>query len=284
MLKVKNYFQPGTIEEALSTMAQSQAPRVLAGGTDLMLGLKNENDPLDLVDIGALHQLRTIREDETRVVIGSLVTFSWLQSSEIIIKHYRALAEAAAAVGSPQIRNQGTIGGNVANASPAADTIPSLVAMEAEVLVASVRGQRRLKVADLLKGINRTALAPDELILEVSFMKIPGQRSGFAKLGRRNALAISRISVAVAIKVDEEKMIREARVALGAVAPNPFRSALVESTLIGKSLAGGMTGDIFDAASQEVAAKLGSRASAPYKREAVRGVMRQALERVFCAE
>lgn len=255
--------------------------KILAGGTDLVLELKEGNRPQDIVDIGGLQQLRSIREDEARVVLGSLVTFSQLQQSATIFNHCRALAQAAAVVGSPQIRNQGTIGGNIANASPAADLVPCLVAMEAEVLVANKRGQRLVKISDLLKGANRTDVASDELILEISFAKLPEGSSGFAKLGKRNALAISRISAAIAIQTDHQDRIWEARVALGSVAPNPFRSTLVETVLIGKRRADGVTEDVLEAASAEVAEKLGTRASAPYKRKAIRGVVRQALERVF---
>lgn len=281
-MKIVKYLRPETIDEALMMLAGALNPvKVLAGGTDLVLELKKHNQPVEIVNIGGLQQLRTIEEDDEKITIGSLVTFSQLQNSEIVSQHCRALVEAAALVGSPQIRNQGTIGGNIANASPAADAIPAIVAMDADVMVASVRGQRSLKITQLLKGINKTDLAPDELIVEISFKKIDNLSSSFAKLGKRNALAISRISVAAAISTGQQGNIQEARVAMGSVAPNPFRSTLVETALLGKTLSDGLIEGVLELASQEVAVKLGTRASAPYKREAIRGVMRQALEGIL---
>lgn len=281
MIKVGKYYRPKTIEEALKILGNNEnKTKILAGGTDLVLELKDTKEKVDIVDIGELQQLKDIAVIDEKIIIGSLVTFSQIQNSEIIRKYYNALAEAAAVVGAPQIRNQGTIVGNIANASPAADSVPSLVAIDAEVLVASKRGKRRVKVVELLKGINKTDLAPDELILEVSFKKIPGLKSGFAKLGRRNALAISRISAAVGIITDDKKIVKEARVALGSVAPNPFRSKSIENALIGKHVTDEIE-DVLSTASNVVAEKLGMRSSAPYKREAVRGVLRQALKSAF---
>lgn len=282
MLKVTDYWMPQTLEEALELLAsRHENMHVLAGGTDLVIEVNKRDEPVTIVDIGGIEELRFIREDSEKVSIGSLATFAQVQNSEIILKHCRCLAEAASAVGSPQIRNVGTIGGNLVHASPAADSVPCLVAMDAEITVASLRGKRRIRVADFLKGINKTDLAPDELVLDISFSKIPGLKSGFAKLGRRNALAISRISVAAAIRVDEEKVIREARVAFGSVAPNPFRSTRVENALLGKKITGGIPEDVLMAASEEVALKLGNRASAPYKKEAIKGVVTQAIKKAY---
>lgn len=184
-------------------------------------------------------------------------------------------------MGSPQIRNQGTIGGNIANASPAADTVPAIVAMDGVALVKSIRGDRLVKVTDLLKGVGKTDLAADELIVEISFNKLQNFSSTFVKLGRRNALAISRISAAVGVSTDAEGNIFDARVALGSVAPNPFRAILIEDNLIGKNINQEIPEDVIETASEVVAEKLGPRASAPYKRVAIKGVMRQALEKLF---
>lgn len=281
MINVGSYFRPQTIEEIYELLSNSKQPtKVLAGGTDLILHLHKAPEPVNIVDIRGIDQLRSIEEDEDKVSFGSMVTFNQIQMSKIILDNYKALAKAASLVGSPQIRNQGTIVGNIANASPAADSVPALVAMDAEVLIASKYGQRWERIEDVLKGINNISLASDELILEVSFKKIPGLRSGFAKLGRRNALAISRISGAVGI-VTNNNFITEARVALGAVAPNPFRSHLIEQALVGRSLDEVISDSVLEVASLAVAEKLGNRASAPYKRQAIKGVVRQALEDIL---
>lgn len=285
MIKVNRYLRPQNINEALEMLADGENPKkILAGGTDLIIELNHGDRLVDIIDIGGIKELRSIREHEDKVIIGSAATFTQIENSETVLKHCRALAQAASKVGSPQIRNAGTIGGNVANASPAADTVPAIVAMDAEALVASVRGQRNIKITDLLKGIGKTDLAPDEMIVEFSFKKLPGGISGFAKLGKRNALAISRISATAIVVPDQDNVIREARVALGAVAPNPFRSSLTESILIGKNLASGISEDVIDMVAQDVTERLGARASAVYKREAIRGVLYQALEQVFSGE
>ena len=278
MVNVGSYFRPQTIGEVYELLSNRKNPtKVLAGGTDLLLHLHKASEPVDIVDIGDIPQLKTIEEHEDEVRFGSMATFTQIQTSEIILKNYRALAKAAAMVGSPQIRNQGTIVGNIANASPAADSVPALVAVDAQVLVASSGSQRWEKIVDLLAGINKVNLAGNEIILGISFKKIPGLRSGFAKLGRRNALAISRLSAAVGI-VAENNIITQARVALGAVAPNPFRSHQIENSLIGKSLDEAISDDVLETASAVVAEKLGNRTSAPYKRQAIKGIVRQALE------
>lgn len=278
MINVGSYFRPQTVEEAYDFLSNSKSlTKILAGGTDLLLYLNKATEPVNVVDIGAINQLKIIEEDSEEVRFGSMVTFTQAQMSEVIIKNCKALAKAASLVGSPQIRNQGTIVGNIANASPAADSVPALVAMDAEVIIASKHGKRREKVADVLAGINKINLKSDELIIGVAFKKIPGLKSGFAKLGRRNALAISRISAAVGI-VASENTITEARVALGAVAPNPFRSTEIEQALIGKKLDEAVSNNVLEVAYSVVSEKLGSRASAPYKRQAIKGVVRQALE------
>lgn len=280
MLQIEKYWKPKSVAEALERLSAKDV-KILAGGTDLVLELGKKGEAARIIDLGGLAELKMIQEDEEQVIIGSGVTFSQLQFSPIINKHCRALAEAASLVGSPQIRNQGTVGGNIANASPAADTVPSLVMMDAEVIVARFGGQRRLKVTDLLRGINKTDLAADELILEIIFRKLPGFQSSFSKLGRRNALAISRMSAAAGFSVDDHQMIRQVRVALGSVAPNPFRSAAIEEALTGKDFARGLDESVLETASQDVAARLGARATAPYKREAIKGVVRHALAPIF---
>lgn len=280
MFKVEEYFSPDTIKETLKLLAVKKS-KILSGGTDLVLDLQKKDLPGTVVDIGKVSELQQIRETQDKVIMGSGVTFSQLETSPVIKQYCLTLSEAAGLVGSPQIRNQGTVGGNIANASPAADTVPAIVAMDGKVLVASVRGERLVKVTDLLKGIGKTDLASDELILEISFNKIPNFRSTFVKLGRRNALAISRISAALGVGIDEKGSICEARVSLGSVAPNPFRSTIMENALLGKQINQGVPEDVIQAAGDDVAQRLGSRASAPYKREAIKGVVRQALENLF---
>ena len=185
-------------------------------------------------------------------------------------------------MGSPQIRNLGTVGGNLANASPAADTVTALVALDAKVQLDSAGGQRLVPVADLLCGAGRTNIKPEEIISEISFEVLPpGSKSGFVKLGRRKALAIARMNLAVAISVDGGR-IQKARVALGAVGPNPCRSLALETILQGAAPSQEKLEEFVQASELEVAALLGLRPSVAYKRQAVKGIARELLDRLFC--
>jgi carbon-monoxide dehydrogenase medium subunit len=258
---------------------------VLAGGTDLMRDLKRHRIfPRVIVDISKIPELRTISLDQGNLVIGACDTFTGIESSALVRRHARALAQAAASVGSPQIRNRGTLGGNIATASPAADTVPALLALGASVRIVSTDSARVIPVQDVLSGVHRNTLAEDEVISHV-FIPVPppGTTSAFVKLGRRRALAIARISVSLLIAMENGR-VRMARMAFGAVAPNAFRAVGAEDALEGAPLTPTAVDVAVKAASAEVAVKLGDRASAPYKRDAVGALVRRAFEDVVSAQ
>jgi len=273
---------PATVQEAVQILAYSPGPlKILAGGTDLMLDIREKKyQPIGIVDLSGVEELRHITLDNGVVRIGSMVTFSALANSPLLKERVRLLAEAAAVVGSPQIRNQGTIGGNIANASPAADIVPPLVALDAVVKVESANAQREVGVSEILGGAGETNLALDEIITEISFM-LPNveTRSTFVKFGRRNALAIARMSVATVVAI-ERNVIKEARIALGAVAPNPFRAKELEDMLVGVLPQQQDLEKIIVASSEVVSQRLGNRPSAKWKNEAIKGLMRSALQKM----
>lgn len=285
MIDFSGYYQPHSLPDALELLATlPPGYRLLAGGTDVVPALRSGELKVEgLIDLSRIADLRGIEQIGDRIRIGCLTTFNQVARSETLRHHAAVLAEAASVVGSPQIRNLGTIGGNIINASPAADTVPALVALEAEVKLCSRRQERFLKVDQLLCGAGKTNLLPGELAHSVYFDIPPSNtRSGFVKLGRRNALAIARLSAAAVITLDDSwnKIIR-ARVALGAVAPNPFRSEELENLLTGAEIFPELIDEAAAMASAVVAARLGARPSAPYKREAVKGVIRVLLERLL---
>lgn len=276
------FYMPKTVREALEILVQAEGPlKVLAGGTDLMLDIRNKKyQPKGIVDLSGLEELKQITFDDGVVRIGSMVTFTRLANSSLLKERVTVLAEAASVVGSPQIRNQGTIGGNIANASPAADIVPPLVALGAVVQVESAQVKREVPVPEILAGAGKNNLAPDEIITEIKFLLPDEQsRSSFVKFGRRNALAIARMSVATVITL-EENLIKEARIALGAVAPNPFRATGLEEMLAGKSPSKEVLEQVIAASSQVVSEKLGNRPSAKWKNEAIKGLMRQSLQKL----
>ncbi len=274
-----DYYLPATLDEAAELLSDYDGRvKVLAGGTDLVRDIKARRvAPLALIDVSRLPELQVIAVRDGRLVVGAAVTFTRLMGSPLMVEHAEALAQAAAAVGSPQIRNRGTIGGNIANASPAADGVPALLALEAEVSLESSVGSRHLPLEAVLLGAGRTALQTNEIITEISFaLPAAGDRSGFRKCGRRRALAVARISIAASLRCQGES-IERARIALGAVAPNPFRVYAAERALEGATATSEAVEAAVSMIGSEVAERLGDRASAPYKSVAVVGLARQLL-------
>ncbi|HEX5630713.1 MAG TPA: FAD binding domain-containing protein [Acidimicrobiia bacterium] len=208
---------PGDLDAALEAVA-SPGATLLAGGTDLMVRINLQGHRPERVI--ALRRVEALRQWEGRF-IGAGVTHRRLERGPL-----RALAEAARTVGSPQIRNAGTIGGNVGTASPAGDTLPFLAAVDATVVVRSLRGERELRWDEFFTGPKRTALAPDELILGIRLPEDVPTRQAFAKVGVRNAMVIAIASCCVVRSEDGAT-----RVALGSVGPTPIRARRAEEMI-----------------------------------------------------
>jgi CO/xanthine dehydrogenase FAD-binding subunit len=278
-LRQFSYKRAGTIAEAVEILEKGNA-KVLAGGTDLVTALRvGAIRPDVVVDVGRIPELRELDARDGALHVGAAVTFRELAASPLLSGGLRAVAQAAAAVGSPQIRAAGTVGGNIANASPAADVVVPLVALGSRVQVVGPCGQRTVDI-DAFLGPNpgRVNLASDELIVKV-IVPLPaaGVRSAFSKLGRRRALSIARLSCAVAARVDADGTLRDVRVAVGAAAPHPVRAPAVEAALEGSQLTEGTLSNALHEASVHVERIIGSRASMPYKREAIKGVIWEAV-------
>jgi len=280
MIRNLEYHSAHDLAEALELASQFGArKRFLAGGTDMMVRLKEGlvHEGV-IVDLSRVAELRGIREEAGVVHVGAGVTHAELAASELMQKRGAALAQAAARVGGPQIRNMGTIGGNLANASPAGDTIPALVVLEANAVLASTRGLRSVPVIDFCTGPGRTVLAPDEVVTEVQFRAAaPGERSGFAKLGSRQAMTISTANVACWFRRSQPGNVREARIAFGSLAPTVIRAPKTEQVFC--ALPPVLSWDAVRGAAQmawkEVAPIDDLRASAVYRREAAVGLLAQ---------
>ncbi|HMO03871.1 MAG TPA: FAD binding domain-containing protein [Kiritimatiellia bacterium] len=230
---------PASLPEALALMANEATRGLpLAGGTDLMVQWESGARPVPVraIDVKNLCELHVLRGENGMVVIGAGITHAALRRSELIRTAIPALAEAAATVGGGQIQAMGTIAGSIANASPAGDLAPTLLASEARVVVASVRGERELPLASFILGYRRIDLAPDELI--VRFL-VPARREGerelFRKLGPRAAQAISKIMGSYRGSV-RDGVVASFAVALGSVAPTAIRLPEVERAVIGQPL------------------------------------------------
>jgi CO/xanthine dehydrogenase FAD-binding subunit len=229
---------PGNLQAALSLIAGEPAQWLpIAGGTDLMVLYSAGKLPnRKLINIWNIPELRQIEVLPDRVRIGAACTYTALRRHDIISREFPLLATAASWTGGIANQNRGTLGGNIANASPAADSLPALLVYDTELTLISVRGERRVAYRDFHTGYKQTVLAADELIRDVS---LPRRFSRYVsqarKVGARNAQAISKVCLA-ALGHMENGTIRDVRLALGSVAPVPLRLSETEHMLIGKQI------------------------------------------------
>ena len=238
----------------------------VAGGTDLMVSLTGElaPPPASVVDLWAIEALRGIAIDGDALTLGALTTYTDVRRSALCREHVPALVEAAATIGAAQIQNRGTLGGNIANASPAGDTLPVLLAADAVIVVGSERGERDVPAAEFWTGYRETALAHDELIVRIRLPLAAEREMRFRKVGTRRAQAISKVVIAVAWQGDGSW--RDVRVALGSVAATPVRAAATEAALEDRR----PTPETADAAAETLAGELAPiddvRSTAEYRR------------------
>ena len=281
MIKECEYHAAHDLKEALE-LAEQFGPRkrFVSGGTDLMVRLKEGLVKEDvLLDLSRVAELRFIREESGVVHVGAGTTHTDISTSSIVRQHGRALALAASRVGGTQIRNMGTVGGNVANASPAGDTIPALIVLDAVVSIASRTETREVPIIDFFTGPGRSVLAPEELVTELHFPATgPDDLTGFGKLGARQAMTISTANVAFMFRIGPNRRIVEARIAFGSVAPTVVRAHKTEQMFC--QLPPLLSWDAIRGAAQmawkEVAPIDDLRATAVYRKEAVVGLLAEA--------
>jgi len=276
------YYAPESMAELLDILSANQEnSKILAGGTDVTVHLREGKiAPQCMIALKKIPDLKGISLQGEKIVVGPMTTFTELAQSPIIRENAWVLAQAASTVGSPQIRNQGTVGGNIANASPAGDSLPALMALDAVLTIASKRGEREMALEDFYLGISKNKLEKDEVVARIHFPVLPqGYGSAFVKLGRRNALAISRVSAAAIIGYDKtNNLVTDCRVSVGSVAQNPFRVRSAEQMMLSCPLNIENRNNCVSAAFEEMAATLGKRASAVYKRKAGPEIVRRALD------
>ena len=268
---------PANLEKLVTALAAATPrTRLLAGGTDLVRDLRGPGDEPDLlIDLTGLAELATVRLDGETLRVGSLCTFTQLQWDPLVREHALCLSLAAAQVGSAQIRNAGTIGGNIANASPCADGATALTALGAEVTTVDGAGAVRTRpIGETLLGPNRTSLAHDEAITEFAFPALgPRHRSAFAKIGSRTAVSVARLSAALVVRFDAASgTIAGARVALGAVGQVAFRAARLEQALEGRPADEETAAAFAEGCVAAVQESIPGRHSLPYKQHAAVGL------------
>ena len=256
--------------------------KLVAGGTNVIPDMRAKTiKPAVLIDISHLKNLSYIKEDKKKIRIGGLTTVSELASSKMVQKYAPILSEAAQQLGNPLVRNRATIAGNLADASPAADTAVPLLSLEGLVVTERDGGkQRQIPIDQFFTGPNKTVLKKGELIKEIIFSKPNSNtRMGYLKLGLRNAMAISVVSLAILMEMEKGKC-KEARVSLGAVAPTPIRAYGTEEMLEGKEITQERVEICSKEVSKEVSPISDIRASAEYRREMTSVLLRRLIQQI----
>jgi CO/xanthine dehydrogenase FAD-binding subunit len=283
MIPPFDYKTPNAIEEAIELLWKAEGrAKIIAGGTDLVIGLRNgDQSPQSIIDITRIEEIRKIEEKNGTISIGAAVTHSEIASSPLVKTYGEVLSNAASEIGSPQIRNLGTIGGNIINASPAADTVPPLMVLNAMGKIMSKGGERQVPLSQLFRSPYKINLKPHELLTQITFQKVtPEMRSSFVRLARRDAMAIARMSVAIILQIAKNR-IEEVRIAVGSVTPTPQRMSEAETFLYGKSPDEGTLKKASLHVSDAMIRQSGIRPSTSYKKPVVEALFMRAIRRAL---
>jgi CO/xanthine dehydrogenase FAD-binding subunit len=285
-MKWMGYRKPKTLSEALALLHQAEGRgRVIAGGTDLVLQLKQGKYRVDLlVDIANIEELKQIHEEDGHIRIGAGVTHAEVSRNSLIRRQAKALAEGCAQVGSLQIQNIATLVGNVINAQPAADGAIPLTALEAELRVVSKDGECWVPMEEAYRGIGASTVDPSrQIVTEVRFKKLgEWSETGFFRMARRRALALPMLNGAIVLLFHPStNRIKHARIAIGPVAEKPFRSRRAEAFLESEIPSPAMISEAARIASEEANPRTSLRGSAFYRKEMVSVLLLRAMEKIF---
>jgi CO/xanthine dehydrogenase FAD-binding subunit len=277
-----DYYRPESTVELKEVINRTKG-RLLAGGTDILPNLRRgQFFSASLIDISRLSELRFICEADGKIEIGALTTHADLVTSPLLQQAAPALVQAAATIGCPQTRQRGTLGGNLANASPAADTAPPLLTLAADLQLIGVGTARTVRLSDFFIGPGETCLNAGEYIHSVTFRRPSGRwGAAFEKLGKRNGMAISLASAAAYLEIGADGRLQIARLALGSVAPRPLRSPHAEAVLVGIDPSPELFRQASQAALEDISPISDVRASAEYRHHIVPVLIRRTLEKAM---
>jgi CO/xanthine dehydrogenase FAD-binding subunit len=278
------YILPRSLKEALDFLSDHcSQTSILAGGTDLMIAARNGDVASRYVmDVSRLEDLRVLGITDGVLSIGAAVTFTEIANNPVISRWAPILAHAAGCVGSVQIRNVGTLGGNVANASPAADSVPPMLVHGTRVLIQSASSERLEPLNKVIIGPYRTNLKPEELITRFILEPLGnGYRWNFQRIARRKALSVARMNASVVGRMDQRGVADDIRLSVGSITPEPSRMTDAEDHLNGKVPDALLIREAAEKVSQEMVRRSGVRASTEYKRPAVEGLVVKALTELF---
>ncbi len=264
----RDVFIPRNLEALWDLLDEDPESRVFAGGTDLFVRLRRDQavHP-SLIGLERIEELQALEEDGPDVFIGACVTHARISASPLVKKHFSVLEQAVRVLGSPPIRNMGTLGGNLVTASPAGDTIPPLTVLGAEVEVRSRGASRRLPIREFIRGPGRSVLEQKEILSGIRLRKDNVHTvHHFEKVGQRNALAIAVVSLAAVLRLSESGVVERARLAWGSVGPTVITSREVERIIEGRPLSRQVLEEAAMQAQKEVSPIDDLRASADYRR------------------
>ncbi len=263
-------------EDILKAISQNKNLKIIAGGTDILVKERKEGKSYNFIEISDLNELNIIREENGKIRIGATVTHADINKNEIINKKAQSLAIACGMVGSPQIRNMGTIGGNIVNASPAADSIPPLLIHDAICVIESIDKKKEIPLVDFIVSPYKTSIERDELLTYICINSLDGYREGYEKVAKRASLAIARLSVAWAIK-ERNGIFEDVRISIGSCTPMPFRPEEAENFLKGKKKADAIIKDTVSIILKGIVEKSGMRPSYRYKLPVLEGLLTKIL-------
>jgi xanthine dehydrogenase FAD-binding subunit len=282
MFPITEYKKAATIDEALDLLADDPALRPLAGGTDILIKLHKGKPGYDrLVDIHAVGELAGIHKtDDGDIDIGPGNVFSRVIDDPLIQKHVPVLATALATIGGPQVRNMGTIGGNLVNGVPSADSAPALLTLNAVLTLRSKTSERRLPVAEFFKAPGKVDLAPGELLTAITIpaAEYQGRHGHYIKYAMRDAMDIATIGCATVVKIDNAAL-SDLRLAFGVAAPVPIRCPVAEAAGRGQPLDGDLLDKITAALAQDVRPRDSWRAARDFRLHIIAELARRAIRR-----
>lgn len=262
--------------EALALLARPDRTKVIAGGTDLLVRMRRGETWGRLLDVSGVPEIRTIEADESGIIIGGAVNHREASTHSKVLEIAPGLAYACSRVGSPQIRNMGTIGGNLVNASPAADTLPPLLIHRARVTLESAGGVRKVNLEDFIVAPYKTSISADELLCGLYLESLNGYRMGYRRVAKRAAWAISRLSAAWAVR-EEKGVFLDVRLAIGSCTPMPFRARAAEEFLSGKDRCAAVITEAVNMVLEGITSISGERPSYVYKLPVLRGMLENIL-------
>ena len=283
----QGYFAPQKIEKALEIFSRYREEiKVIAGGTDLLIQYYDRLYEVGTwLDLKNIKELKDIRINKNQMEIGAMVTHTQLEKSEDIKKYFPILSQAAADIGSPQIRNRGTIGGNIVNASPAGDLLAPLMAYDAQFKLLSVQKEALISAEEFFIGPKKTILEPAQLLTGI-ILPLPSERTFgcWIKIGKRKALIIATITLALVVEMAEDnKTVKDVRTCLGSVAPTPIEVKEVREKMIGKNFNHLDFNQLGQIVEDKISPIDDIRGTREYRKDVAKNIMINALEEIDSA-